>query len=426
MMRRIGEMARLVRSERAVSVLWALVGLAGPTFLQLVYIVVAARVLGAEMTGNFFLVVSVATIASSFVGLGGGGLVMRYAARESASAAAAFGRAQAMSFVTFPMLLPLVVAGAWFVTKGQIPVWVILLLGASDLLAARMLTTSWSLFIALEEQVRASLLICTMPLARLAAIAITALGPEDQRLMIFSILYVVASFAVLVGALLYVRSRIGPARLTLRGFDRRSGASFSMTWLNAALQTESDKLLIGLFGGPAAMAVYGVASRLMDGAAMPPRALRVAFQSRLYREGAVGHASTFRLTVQLLPLAVIYGVAVWMGFWLMAPFIAWVFGDGFEQLTAILPILGALPLLRSVSDYGAEIFVASDRPGVQAWTQTFATAIRIVLGIVLIGAFGLIGAVSAALLMSFVSGLFLWALAIRLNRNAVRTRGSAP
>jgi O-antigen/teichoic acid export membrane protein len=214
--------------------------------------------------------------------------------------------------------------------------------------------------------------------------------------------------------------------LTLRGFDRRSGASFSMTWLNAALQTESDKLLIGLFGGPAAMAVYGVASRLMDGAAMPPRALRVAFQSRLYREGAVGHASTFRLTVQLLPLAVIYGVAVWMGFWLMAPFIAWVFGDGFEQLTAILPILGALPLLRSVSDYGAEIFVASDRPGVQAWTQTFATAIRIVLGIVLIGAFGLIGAVSAALLMSFVSGLFLWALAIRLNRNAVRTRGSAP
>lgn len=411
MMRRMGEVARLARSERAVSVLWALVGLAGPTFLQLVYVVVAARVLGAEMTGNFFLVVSVATIASSFVGVGGGGLVMRYAARDSASAAAAFGRAQAMSFVTFPILLPLVVTGAWFVTKGQIPLWVILLLGASDLLAARMLTTSWSLFIALEEQVRASLLICTMPLARLAAIAITAVGPAEQRLMMFSILYVAASFAVLVGALLYVRSRIGPARLTLRGFEHRTGASFSMTWLNAALQTESDKLLLGLFVGPTAVAVYGVASRLMDGAAMPPRALKVAFQSRLYREGAAGHAGTFRMTARLLPIAIVYGFLVWIVFWLVSPLALWLFGPDFALLARILPVLGALPLLRAVSDYGAEIFLASDRPGIQALTQTFATILRVSLGVFLVSTFYLDGAIATALLVNFLVGVFLWVLA---------------
>lgn len=411
MMRRMGEVARLARSERAVSVLWALVGLAGPTFLQLVYVVVAARVLGAEMTGNFFLVVSVATIASSFVGVGGGGLVMRYAARDSASAAAAFGRAQAMSFVTFPILLPLVVTGAWFVTKGQIPLWVILLLGASDLLAARMLTTSWSLFIALEEQVRASLLICTMPLARLAAIAITAVGPAEQRLMMFSILYVAASFAVLVGALLYVRSRIGPARLTLRGFEHRTGASFSMTWLNAALQTESDKLLLGLFVGPTAVAVYGVASRLMDGAAMPPRALKVAFQSRLYREGASGHAGTFRMTARLLPIAIVYGFLVWIVFWLVSPLALWLFGPDFALLARILPVLGALPLLRAVSDYGAEIFLASDRPGIQALTQTFATILRVSLGVFLVSTFYLDGAIATALLVNFLVGVFLWVLA---------------
>lgn len=405
-----------MRSERATSVLWVLVGLAGPTFLQLVYIVVAARVLGAELTGNFFLIVSVATIASSFVGLGGGGLVMRHAARDAASAAAAFGRALAMSYVTFPLMLPLVVAGAWFVTKGQIPLWVILSLGVSDLLAARMLTTSWSLFIALEEQVRASLLICTMPLARLGAIALTALWPEDQRLAAFSILYLASSFAVLGGALLYVRSRIGRSPLTLRGFDRLDGASFSMTWLNAALQTESDKLMLGLFATPAAVAVYGVASRLMDGAAMPPRALKVAFQSRLYREGASGHAGTFRLTLRILPLTVAYGIAVWIGFWLLAPLLAWVFGSDFSTLASILPLLGALPLLRAASDYGAEVFLASDRPGIQALTQTFATLLRIGLGFALIGAFELTGAVATALAVNLISGIFLWGLAWRMSR----------
>lgn len=114
----VRKLSKHARSEQAASTLWALVGLAGPTFLQLIYIIVAARVLGADITGNFFLIVSVALVASSFVGLGAGGLVMRDTARDANKAPIAFGRAQAMSYVTFPILLPLVVAGGWYVTKG--------------------------------------------------------------------------------------------------------------------------------------------------------------------------------------------------------------------------------------------------------------------------------------------------------------------
>ena len=400
-----------LRSRRARDLFWALVGQAGPTFLQLLYFIAAARILGAETTGNFFLIVATAVIGSSFVGFGAGGLVLREVSRDPARAATVFGQAQAISVLSFPLLLPLVAAGAWYVTGGQVALWVILAVASADLLAGRMLTTTWSLFIAREEQLRAALLICLMPLARMLIGLLSALWPVGQRLEVFAALYVLASFAVLALVLRIVRKIIGPAPLSVAGFDYRSGGSFSMTWLNIALQSESDKLLLGLFTSPAMVAVYAIAARLMDGAAMPPRALRVAIQARLFRAGAGGSNEAYRMARRIVPVITVYGLAVWAGFWLLAPLVARLFGPGFEALAQILPLLGVLPLLRGLAEFGAEIFMSSDRPAVQALTQSLMTALRIGLGVVLIATYQIEGAIATALLVSLISGTILWGLA---------------
>ncbi len=409
---RIRQLLASVGPGRARGFFWALVGQAGPTFLQLVYFIIAARILGAETTGSFFLIVAVAVIGSSFIGFGAGGLVMREVSRDGARAAQAFGQAQAMSLATFPLLLPLVVAGAWYVTDGEIPVWVIVAVASADLLAARILTTSWSLFIAREEQVRAALLICLMPIARALVCLLTVLVAPDQRLAVFAGLYAVASFCVLGIVLAIVRRIIGPSPLSLSRFDYRNGVGFSMTWLNLALQSEGDKLFLGLFGSPAMVAVYSIAARLMDGAAMVPRALRVLVQARLFRAGAEGSDAAYRMSRRFLPVVIAYGLVVWFAFWLLAPVAARIFGPGFEGLAQILPVLGALPLLRGVAEFGAEIFMSSDRAMVQATTQSVMTALRIGLGVVLISAFQIQGAIATALIISAVSGAVLWGLAM--------------
>ena len=403
----------LAKGPRARRFLWALLGQGGPTALQLVHVVVIARLLGAEATGNFFLIVAIAVIGSSFVGLGAGGLVLREVSRDPGRAGIVFGQAQALSLVSFPLLLPLVSAIAALVVDQAVALWIILAIAASDLLAARLLTTSWSLFIAREEQVRASLLICLMPLARVSLGAMIAFWPPEERLGVFALLYFCASFGVALVAMVIVRRVIGPAPLSLRGYEGLSGFSFSMTWLNVALQGESDKVMLGLFGSPALVALYAVAARLMDGAAMPPRALREVLQARMFRAGAAGSAEALRLTCRLIPAIVIYGLAIWLGFWLLAPVIAPLFGPGFEGLAAILPILGALPLLRALSEFGAEIFMASDRPAVQAVTQSLMTLLRLTLGAILISAWSLNGAIATALGVTLLSGVILWALALR-------------
>ena len=398
-------------SGRARGFFWALVGQAGPTLLQLVYFIIAARILGADATGNFFLIVAVAVIGSSFIGFGAGGLVMREVARDGTRAAQAFGQAQAMSLATFPLLLPLVVADAWYVTDEKIPFWVIVVVASADLLAARILTTSWSLFIAREEQVRAALMICLMPIARTIVCLLTVLVAPDQRLVVFAGLYAVASFCVLGAVLEIVRRIIGPSPLSLSRFDYRNGIGFSITWLNLALQSEGDKLFLGLFGSPVMVAVYAIAARLMDGAAMVPRALRVLGQARLFRAGVEGGGAAYDMSCRFLPVVIAYGVVVWLAFWLLAPVAARLFGPGFEGLVQILPVLGALPLLRGVAEFGAEIFMSSDRAMVQAVTQSVMTVLRIGLGIVLISAFQIQGAIATALIIGAMSGAVLWGLA---------------
>lgn len=396
---------------KLLSICWAFVGLAGPTLLQLVYMVLAARILGAETTGNFFLIVSSATIASSFVGLGGGGLVLRDTARNHAAAPLAVGRAQTMSLLTFPVLLIPVAFVARYVTHGAVAWNLILLIASADLLAMRSLTTFWSLFIGREEQVRGSLLVCAMPLARIASLAILLFVPPVLRLEYFSYGYAIASFGVWLGAIVYVQGRIGRFHFTLRGFDHKNGVSFALTWLNQALQTESDKLILSLFAGPAEVAVYAIASRLMDGAFMPPRALKNVMQARMFREGAAGHRGIFALTLKIMPITVGYGLLAWLGFALVGPLAVWGFGPSFAELAYILPIFGALPLLRATADFGAEIFQSSDRPVVQAMTQTFTTVLRISLGFLLISSLRLRGAVLTALAVNLISGSILWVLA---------------
>jgi O-antigen/teichoic acid export membrane protein len=139
----------------------------------------------------------------------------------------------------------------------------------------------------------------------------------------------------------------------------------------------------------------------------------MSIHSRLFQEGAEGHHGSLRLTMRMLPLVFAYGVLAWLGFALAAPLIAALFGPGYEPLARILPILGVLPLLRAVADFGAEIFITSDRPGVQALVQSGSTALRIVVGLFLIMQFGLDGAVANTVAVTGLTAVVLWALALR-------------
>jgi O-antigen/teichoic acid export membrane protein len=392
----------------------AFLGLGGQAALQLVFAVVAARALAVDDFGRILLIISICSVAHSFVGLGAGGVVVKMVAREPARANHFFGQALCITGASLLVLLPTVIVAAAFASAGQLPLWIIVVVAGCELSTWRVALTCWQLFIGREDQTRAAFMAILTPALRVAAAGLTLLFDDSARLESFAVLYSAANVLAAIACLLYVARIVGPAALSVRGYPYWDGFTFAATWANASLQAESDKLIVGMLGGPAELAVYGIASRLMDGAAMPPRALRISVHSRLFREGASGQLGSFRPTVAVLPIIVAYGILAWILFAFGGSVFAWIFGPGYGQLAQILPILGALPLLRAVADLGAEIFITSNLPGVQVLVQTFSTASRILVGLVLVYLFGLYGAIGTALAITAATAVLFWSLALRM------------
>ena len=112
--------------------------------------------------------------------------------------------------------------------------------------------------------------------------------------------------------------------------------------MNSSLQVECDKMILSYFATPAAVGVYSLASRLMDGAFSPPRALRISLQARMMREGAKGHQAAYRFMLRIVPISVAYGFFAWAAIALLAPLFIHIFGEEYSELVRILPLMGAL------------------------------------------------------------------------------------
>ena len=184
--------------------------------------------------------------------------------------------------------------------------------------------------------------------------------------------------------------------------------------MNSSLQVECDKMILSYFATPAAVGVYSLASRLMDGAFSPPRALRISLQARMMREGAKGHQAVYRFMLRIVPISVAYGFFAWAAIALLAPLFIQIFGEEYSESVRILPLMGALPLLRSI-DIGAELFVASDKVAWSTAIQLVTTAMRIGIGVLLIRNAGIDGAVGSALIATMLAALTSASVAFVLN-----------
>jgi len=395
---------------------WALFGLVGPTLAQLAYVVLAARALGVADFGRLMLCVAVGAIAMTLSGAGAGGVAMKGIARQPAAAARLFGQTLVLTLLTAPLLVPACVLVTLAVAPPPMPPALPLGIALADVVCWRITFTCQQVFIGLGQQARGALIGLATPLARCLVAALILADPPAAPLPVFAIGYAAATVVAMAIAVTVTCRRIGRPVLRRGRFRYGEGVGFALLWLNASVQVECDKLILSYFATVADVGIYALASRLMDGAFSPPRALKNLLQARMFREGASGHDAIFRFSLRILPVVAVYGVVVWAGIVVCAPFAVAVFGDRYARLAAILPAIGALPLLRAIADIGGEVFIAADRVGLSTAVQVLATLVRVVLGIVLVRAAGLAGAVSAALAATLVAAVVFWGVSWVVSR----------
>lgn len=409
-------MAPKVSRKTAVDTAWALFGLGGPTLLQLLYVVAAARALGADQFGQLMLCVAVATVASFVAGIGGDGVALKAIARAHDAVARYFGQALSLILVTaLPVAIAAVLLTLWL-SRVDMPLWLPISIAISEILFGRVAMTCQKIFIAFSQQINAAVAGMFVPLARLlSALLVLFLAPANT-LDAFATAYFASTFLAMAICYLYTTRKVGRPKFGFEGMRLGEGTSFALAWVNGSLQIECDKMILSFFATPAAVGVYSLASRLMDGAFNPPRALRISLQARMMREGAKGHQAMYRFMLRILPISIAYGLFAWGAIALLAPLVLHVFGAEYAELVRILPLMGALPLLRSIADIGGELFIASDRVSLSTTVQLVTTVMRVAIGILLISRGGIDGAVYAALLATALAAVVFWSIAFLLNR----------
>ena len=212
--------ARVSRAT-VVDTAWAMFGLGGPTVLQLLYVIAAARGLGAEQFGQLMLCVAVATVAGCVVGIGADGVAFKAIARTHEAASRYFGMALTLILLTAaPVAVCAVLLAVWL-QRFDMLLWLPVAIVISEVLFNRIASACQKVFIAFSQQLKAALVGMFVPLARLVSAAGVLLLSPEQPLETFATAYLVSTFVAMIACLTYTSGLRGKAEARLRRAQAR-------------------------------------------------------------------------------------------------------------------------------------------------------------------------------------------------------------
>lgn len=366
--------------------------------LQFAYLVLVARLLGAEGYGLFAGIVALAASLSPLVGLGLETILVKEVARSPTS----FPRAWAKAIWAVGVSAPILVVGMLILAFFLLPAdgnWaVVVLVALAELVAMPLIVLASLAYQAHERLGRTIFNHVQMNLSRLAVIATLAMMGRDS-LHEFAWAYFGATVLAAGLSLAQVRRAFGTGDWRRGGIARqvREGLGFSLSAMASTAHGEIDKALLLRLGGAAETGHYSLASRVLSAATTPLIAYILAAIPRLFREGESGIVQTTRLALRLLPPILLYGGLVALGILACAPLLPLVFGSDFAEALRLLYWLAPLPLLIGMSKLSLTLLSASGHQRLRVMFEGVALVINIALNLMLIPFHGAEGAAMAML-----------------------------
>lgn len=189
------------------------------------------------------------------------------------------------------------------------------------------------------------------------------------------------------------------------------GLPFGIGATSMRLQGEFNKPVLAQISF-AATGNLNVAQRAIDVVSIPLTALQEALWPRLY-----AHPEPYR---HLRIAAGILGLAIALGALLSiaAPLLPHILGQGYAQSTALVIWLAWLPCLQVVRNLVAALVIAKGRQQQLTLVYIASAGIGIVVNLQLISRYALVGAVTAAYIVEFLTVVLLLALLVGRHRHA--------
>lgn len=407
---------------------YMLLGQSGRVVVQAVYFFVMARTLGAHQYGVFAAVIAAVAIASPFVGLGSGNLMVRNVARNSWLLPECLGHALLMTGISGFVLTLIVVPVCLVMLPSVIPVSVIILVTISDLFVYRFLDVAVLGFQSLDRLDWTALLNVFASVTRLAGVVFVALL-RRPTIAVWSWAYLATSGVCALVALYCVGTRVccpnfGGLRHLLS--ESREGCWFSISLFTQTVYNDIDKAMLAQLSSLDAVGIYAAAYRLIDVAFQPVRALLSAAYASFFRSGKDGIRGSLHLSRRLLPAPVAYSIVTCFALVIAAPVVPRILGGEYSRTSDALRWLSLLPLLRTLHYFAADALTGAGLQLLRTAAQITVAAFNVLLNLYLLPRYSWRGAAWSSLASDGLLAITLWSCACLRLRSARNPAGANP
>ena len=408
---------RLRRSLVARNTAWLTIGQGGLKALQAVYFVVIARSLGATGYGAFVAAMAVSLLVAPLAGMGAGNVLIQHVSRRREafqhywSGAFTLTVTAGLAFVGATVL-----AGRAFL-PSSIATSLILAVAASNLIFATLIDLCCQAYQAHEKMKRtAQLPVVTTLLRLLAALAFVAIGgPHSPAL--WGWFYLICTVASAAAAVWLTSRELGRPRwaFTYTRDDIRDGCYWAVGLSAASVYNDIDKTMLArLVPTLSAAGIYAAAYRVIEVLMVPIRSLSQAVFPKFFKHGAHGVRASTRLSLQILPPTLGYGVVAAVMMFLAAPLLPRLLGHDFDQAAGAVRWLSLLPALKSTQFVAANALTGAGYQGRRTVAQIGIALFNVAVNFPLILNYSWRGAAWSSLLCDGLLAVVLWVMVWRL------------
>ncbi|MGQ9668868.1 MAG: oligosaccharide flippase family protein [Desulfosoma sp.] len=308
------------------------------------------RALGIRAYGAYSAVLALAMTLGEFSGLGAATIMLRDISRNNTMFSVSWSHTLGSLVITAPALLAIYLVLARAMLPDQIPWVVVVCIGAAEILFSPMVFAAMQAYQGHDRMARAARMVLMPILPRVCAALTLALAPLPQaaRLPFWAVFYLISAAASASYALWLLRRDFGASvQPCWKGLGQvlYHGWPFAFGGAAQKIYVDIDKVMLSRLASLDATGAYSAAYRMVDMACVPLMSFFSASAPRFFRAGHAGISSAAGYALRVVPLPMLYALAIGVGLYGLAALLPWLLGRAFAPATEALRWLAWLPLL---------------------------------------------------------------------------------
>lgn len=392
-------------------ILWMLCSRFIGIFMQAGYFILIARTLGVNNFGIFMGISALAVILNPFSTLGSTDILIRDVSRNRLVFAESWANALLTTAVSGSFLIALALLTSLLIFPQAISPLAILLILASDLVGLALWNMSSGALISVGLLSKAAQLQIVLNLSKLVAAIILAIAWKNSSILDWAILYFSANATAAIVSILLVHKMIGlPSKPNLSKIksNLNQGIYFSIGASADVVNSSIDKTMLTSLDTANSTGLYAAAYRLIEVAYLPLLSIFSSTYAKFFERGQNGISGSFGFAKRLVPIAIIYGIIVGIGYWIFNPLIPLILGEEYQESIPVLLWLSPMPLLMGLQFIAADTLTGAGYQKTRGFIILGTAVFNVAMNRLLIPVYSWRGATWATLASDTMKALLLW------------------